>query len=409
MIQSEAPTNDLDLLYKTIGAEEVAKNLQDGISIPEQANAVRSIQARGEDPCQEFLADPSMLICAADVPYEPPRWLIAPYFQRGKGTLIQADNGTGKTAFICSIAAKVSTGEPLEGLAIENPGDVLMLSVEDDLPVLRGRIEANNGDLNKIHFVQNAAGLTFISPEIEQMVRMVHAKLIVFDPFQAFLGSDVDMFRANETRVVLAKLFEMCNRNDCACAIIAHMGKNGLGKAAVNQSLGSVDIPAAMRSIIQIVKNPENDEERLAVHVKCSNAPAGKTLAYSIGSRGGVEFHGFTDFSTEDLSAVVKRKEKGIPYDQEPLVQVFNQLIADRPGGGFWSYDELKIEGAKILGFPPFSSTNDLRAKLSGSLARELQEKDGLIVSCGHKQKGIRGIRIEQYQHPDGYQTRIQE
>ena len=94
-----------------------------------------------------------LLVRASDVPYEPPRWLIRPYLQKGKGTLIQADNGTGKTAFVCAIAAHVSTGKPLLGISVTTPGNVLLLSVEDDLPVLRGRIEASGGDLDKCHFV----------------------------------------------------------------------------------------------------------------------------------------------------------------------------------------------------------------------------------------------------------------
>lgn len=97
----------------------------------------------------------------------------------------------------------------------------MLLSVEDDLPILRGRIEANGGDLDKCHFITNAAGLTFNSPEIEAAIKQVNAKMVIFDPFQAFLGAGVDMFRSNETRPELAKLFEMCERNDCACAIIA--------------------------------------------------------------------------------------------------------------------------------------------------------------------------------------------
>lgn len=165
------------------------------------------------------------LICAADVEYSPPKWLIAPYFQRGKGTLIQADPGTGKTAFMCAIAASVTTGVPIMGLNVETPGSVLMLSVEDDLGVLRGRISANNGDPNKVYFMPNAAEMTLNSPEIEQAIQQVGAKLLIFDPLQAFLGAKIDMFRANETRPALAKLFEMCNRNDCACAVISHMGK----------------------------------------------------------------------------------------------------------------------------------------------------------------------------------------
>lgn len=352
------------------------------------------------------------LVRACDVPYEPPRWTIAPYFQRGKGTLVQGDNGAGKTAFLCAIAAHVTTGTPLLGLPIESPGDVVMLSVEDDLPILRGRIEADGGDLTKMHFMTNAAGLTFTSAEIEAAVKQVNAKMIIFDPIQAFMGAGVDMFRANETRPELAKLFETCDRNDCSCAIISHMGKAG-DKSPVNRSLGSVDIPAAMRSILELTINPDNEGECIMVHVKCSNAPKGQSIAYTIGDRGGVHWVGFSPMTVNDLAVINKRKErkdKGVPYENEPLVQVFNQLITDRPGGGFWSYAELKSEGAKILGFPPFGDLNDLRQKLDNGLARELQQHEGLIVTHGAKgPRNVRGVRIEQYQHPQGYQTHIEQ
>lgn len=349
----------------------------------------------------------SQIVWAANVPYEPPRWTLAPYFQQGKGTLIQGDSGTGKTAFMCAIAAHITTGTPLLGLPVQSPGNVLMLSVEDDLPILRGRIEACGGDLTKCAFMTNAAGMTFLSPEVEEAIKKYDIKMVIFDPIQAFMGADVDMFRANETRPLLAKLFEMCDRNNCCCAIIAHMGKSG-DKSPVNRSLGSVDIPASMRSVMQLLRNPENEDECIMVHVKSSNAPKGQSIAYTIGERGGVHWVGFSPMTVDDLSVAVKRKEKGVPYEQEPLVQVFNQLIADRPGGGFWSYADLKSEGAKILGFPPYGDLADLRSKLDEGLARELQQRDGLIVT--HSEKGranARGIRILQYQHPQGYQQRL--
>ena len=91
----------------------------------------------------------------------------------------------------------------------------------------------------------------------------------------------------------------------------------------------------------------------------------------------------------------------------EPLIQVFQQLIADKPGGGFWPYEQVKVTGMQVLGFPPFSSTADLKAKLDGPLARELQERNGLIVTSGHKQNGQRGIRIEPYTRPSAYQTSL--
>ena len=361
---------------------------------------------RGELKEQSTTLRP-LLVKASDIPYSPPKWSIAPYFQRGKLTMIQGENGSGKTAFICGIAALISTGLPLLGIPISAPGNVLILSVEDDLPVLRGRIEADGGDLDRCHFMTNSAGLTFTSPEVEEAIKAINAKMVIFDPFQAFLGAGVDMFRANETRPKLAQLAEMCERNDTACAIIAHMGKTG-DKSPVNRSLGSVDIPAAMRSILQLTKNPDNQDECVMVHVKCSNAPKGRSIAYTIGDRGGVYWKGFSDMTPDDLSAIVRRKEKGIPYDQEPLVQVFMQLITDRPGGGFWSYADIKESGAKILGFPPFSDLNDLRNRLDSGLARELQQREGLIVTYGVKGRGNqRGIRIEQYKVPDGYQSKM--
>lgn len=359
---------------------------------------------------QESKPDKPLLTCVDDVPYEPPRWTIAPYIQRGKGTLIQGDNGTGKTVLACGFVALVSSGRSIPGLNVQAPGDVIILSVEDDLPVLRGRIEASGGNLKRCHFMTEASRMTLTSPELEQAIKQVNAAMIVFDPLQAFLGANVDMHMANQTRPVLANLFEMCDRNDCACLILGHNGKNTLGKSAVNLALGSVDIPASMRSIIHLIVNPEDPTERLALHIKCSNAPKGKTIAYGITDRGGADWHGFSDFTEADLRDTEQRKAKGVPYDSEPLVQVFNQLATDRPGGGFWSYADLKEEGAKILGFPPFGDPSELKRILDESLARELQKRDGLIVTHSVKAHGnARGIRITQYKVPQGYQTKIQE
>lgn len=145
------------------------------------------------------------------------------------------------------------------------------------------------------------------------------------------------------------------------------------------------------------------------VHVKCSNAPKGRSIAYTIGDRGGVHWEGYSEMTADDLTQVIKRKEKGIPYEREPLVQVFNQLITNKPGGGFWSYSDLKSEGAKILGFPPYSDLNELRSKLDGGLAKELQQRDGLLVTHGAKGRSrAAGIRIERYEVPQAYQSKIE-
>ncbi len=275
------------------------------------------------------------------------------------------------------------------------------------MPVLRGRVEASGGDLKKCYFFKKPAGLTFNSPEIWSIVRQYKIKLLIFDPIQAFMGAEIDMFRANETRPALAKLFEMCDQEDCACAIVAHTGKNS-DKSVVNRSLGSVDIPASMRSVMQLIRNPDNPDQCVMVHVKCSNAPKGRSIAYTIGDRGGVHWDGYSPITVDDLGSIAKREKKGIPYDKEPLVQVFIQLITDKPGGGFWSYNDLKRRGIEILGFAPFDSISDLRKRLDDGLSRELLAKDGIMVTHSEKGHGnARGIRIEQYSLPKSYQTKI--
>ena len=396
---------DFSDMVQALGDDEALKRFTPALKgAPEwKATAVEQMSIQEEKP-------KSKLISAASVPYDPPHWVLAPYFQIGKGTLIQADNGTGKTAFMCSVAAHVSTGMPLLGLPVAEPGAVVMISVEDDPGVLRGRIEADGGDLNKVFFPQATDELTFLSTDIEGFIREVNAKLLIFDPLQNFLGPHVDLHRANETRPIFSKLFDMCARNSCSCAIISHMGKGSADKSHVNRALGSVDIPAAMRSIIELGRNPEDENELVAVHVKCSNAPRGKSLAFTIGDRGGVQWKGFSSLTADDLTIAQRRKDTGVNYEHEPLVKVFGQLITDHPEGKFLSYGELKSEGAKILGFPPYRDLTDLRNKLDGGLARELQQREGIIVTHGqHDRKNRRGLTIERYVNPQGYQTKLQD
>lgn len=358
----------------------------------------RAQKAFAADAAAPRLAD------MADIPYEPPKWLLEPYLQLGKGNLLQGEPGTGKTAFACALAAHVSSGRPLLGLPVAKPGNVLLCSVEDDPGVLRGRLESNGADLRRVKTLLNCAGMTFA--EVEQYIEQSGAVLAIFDPMQAFIGAKVDMNRSNETRPVMAKLFDVCDRHGCACLIVAHTGKNG-DKNAVYRSLGSVDIPAAMRSILHLIRNPNDDNEVVAVHVKSSNAPRGRSLAFRIADRGRVIWNGFSPLTVDDVNTVQRRKERGIPYDQEPLVQVLNQLIADHPGGGFWSYDELREAGTEVLGYPLGYDTGELKTRLK-ELRTELRDRDKLIVTVGVKSNGKRGTRIESYRVPDGFQTHIE-
>ena len=288
--------------------------------------------------------EPSRLICAADVPDEDARFIVKPYLPEGQLTLIQGNPGDGKTAFCCWIAAKVSTGQDINGIPCVR-GNVLLLSVEDDMPVLKKRFVASGGNVDRCFLVSNAAGLNFNSPEIEEYIQEKNIRLVIFDPLQAFLGAKVDMNRANETRPVLAELKEMAQRNSCAVVIISHINKGMKDGLAIQRSLGSMDIPGACRSIMHIGRLDGDQDQRLMVHVKSSNAREGQSIQFTIIHDGGVQFKEFTDKGYANLSELGRktRNASANPILLDTVISACKELLKKNPHGIQVTYDELGV------------------------------------------------------------------
>jgi len=361
------------------------------------------------------------ICCFSDVAFEETRFLVEPYFPIGKLTIVQGDSGTGKTAFMCAIAAAVSAGTNPFGKA-EIGRNVLMLSVEDDPPILRGRIEADGGDLTRCFFLENVAGLSFNDAVVEQSVKNKNVGLLVFDPLQAFLGAKTDMFRANETRPILAALAEMAKRNDCAVVIISHMSK--AQTKIIYKALGSVDIIAASRSVLYIGRDPDQPEQCAAVHIKSSNARPGQSIRFQIGDRGRVEWLGFCDLTADDLDRATVRKETGIPYDEEPLVTVIRSIMAENPSGIFITYDDFNSYALDVLNYCPCQDSQKLRSKIL-ALAPEIIRRDKFKIDLGkHRPKAFmkngkiftpysmtaaRGIEISNFVLPKEFQYKLEE
>ena len=92
----------------------------------------------------------SDLVCVADVPAEPVRWLWPGRIPLGKLTVLDGDPGMGKSTVTLTIAAKVSTGSPFPDGARPEPADVILLSAEDEIAdTIRPRLEAAGADLTQ--------------------------------------------------------------------------------------------------------------------------------------------------------------------------------------------------------------------------------------------------------------------
>ena len=315
----------------------------------------------------------------SDVEYEEPSFLVDPYFPIGKITLIQGDPGAGKTAFACKLAALVSTG----GTLIDKPvmsGNVLLLSVEDDPSTLRGRIEGGGGDVSKCFFIEAAYDVTFLHEGLQDASKQTAAKLVVFDPIQAFLGADINMNMSNATRPILAYLAEVAREQECAIVLLAHMAKSRDNKVAALRSLGSVDIPGAARSVLHIGRDPARPAICIAAHVKSSNAKPGSAFSYSIGDKGAVTLGEYSRLTAYDLDVAAKRESECVPYDDEPLVKVFRQIMKENENIACIHYSSLTSIAARLLGLSPFSGGAQWNAAIK-RLSREIYLRDRFVVT----------------------------
>ena len=131
--------------------------------------------------------------------------------------------------------------------------------------------------------------LTLADERIARAIRENNARLVIIDPVQAFLGADVDMNRANEVRPIFRSLGDIAQATGCAIVLIGHLNK-AAGTQSTYRGLGSIDITAAVRSLLFIGKLKDSPTTRVLIHEKSSLAPPGQSLAFSLGDEKGFEW-----------------------------------------------------------------------------------------------------------------------
>ena len=246
---------------------------------------------------------PLKLISMSEINAEEVQWLWYPYIPLGKLTILQGDPGEGKTSFILAVIAALTRGDPLpECERAAEPMNVIYQTAEDGLAdTIKPRLESAGADCTRVLVIdEGKRELTLCDARLEEAIRRTAAKLIVLDPLQAYLGSDVDMHRANEVRPVLKRLSLMAERTQCAVILIGHMNKNSNGKSSY-RGLGSIDFQAAARSVLIVGRIKDEPEVRVVCHTKSSLAPEGKAIAFRLDKNNGFEWIGEYDISADEL------------------------------------------------------------------------------------------------------------
>ena len=244
----------------------------------------------------------------------------------GKLILVTAINptpaGEGKTTMVLQIIAKLTKGEAVlpsgsDEPALEEktmdlePVNVIYQTAEDGLgDTIKPRLLSAGADCSRVMVIDdNDQALTMMDARLEEAIIQTKARLVVLDPIQGFLGTDVDMRRANEIRPLMKRVAVLAEKYHCAIILIGHMNKNSNGKSSY-RGLGSIDFQAAARSVLIVGRIKDETEIRVVCHVKSSLAPEGKSIAFRLDKDTGFEWIGEYDISADDLLSGDNRGQK---------------------------------------------------------------------------------------------------
>lgn len=274
------------------------------------------------------------LINMETVEVEQIEWLLYPFIPFGKVTIIQGDPGEGKTTMVLQIIAKLTRGEPIllkqqsqkeaqkdseenlkqKVLSQDNPiqpVNVIYQTAEDGLgDTIKPRLLAAGSDCSRVLVIDDREQpLTMLDVRLEEAIMQTKARMVVLDPIQGFLGTDVDMHRANEIRPLMKRMAVLAEKYHCAIILIGHMNKNSNGKSSY-RGLGSIDFQAAARSVLIVGRLKDEPETRVMCHVKSSLAPEGKSVAFRLDKETGFQWIGEYDISADDLLSGDARGQK---------------------------------------------------------------------------------------------------
>ena len=191
-------------------------------------------------------------------------WLWKPLIPFGKVTIIEGDGGDGKTTMILTIAAMLSRGTlpPTlqEGRLVPAdeivPSTTFYLTNEDEIPdsSLKRFLRAGG---NPAHFAYSGEmehHVTLQEEELRQIIADTGARMIIIDPFQAFLPEGTSLGSVTSMRTVFTMLSKVAKSTGTAIVLIGHLNKNEYSKD-IHRGLGSADIAASVRSLLLVEKD----------------------------------------------------------------------------------------------------------------------------------------------------------
>ena len=226
-----------------------------------------------------------LLTLFSNVQSKPVQWLWRPYIPIGKVTLLQGDPNDGKSTMMMNIVAELSKGGAMpDGTALGRPQKIIYQCSEDDAEdTIKPRLEAYGADCRNVAFIDEEvySGLTIDDERLRQAIEQFHPRLVVIDPLQAYVENDSDLMSASKARRLMKRTGIWAAMYDCAIVVIGHLNKSG-GQKDLYRGLGSIDLVASARSVLQVERKEDDRAVRIVHHVKSSAVPNGPDFSFEI-------------------------------------------------------------------------------------------------------------------------------
>ncbi len=235
---------------------------------------------------------PLKTVKMSEVTAEKVEWLWNPFIPLGMFTLIDGEEGIGKSLIaLQGIGCAVATGRKIDTsggvLSFINTAasNVLLMSAEESLSfVVKPRLQAVDAPCER--FIAIDEPFTLDSDGIIRLAMAIaehEPKLVVIDPLFSYTGK-VRLNDDNEIRSVTDPLTRLAEKFDCAIVGIRHINKSkGFGDAR-NAGLNGVGWRAAARSALLVGIDKETGETAIVQTKTNLSEKSNKGFGYKIES-----------------------------------------------------------------------------------------------------------------------------
>jgi hypothetical protein len=168
---------------------------------------------------------------------------------------------------------------------------VVLVTGEDGIAdTVRPRFDAAGGDaerLNVLEAVRDERGVRPLSlPEDVDALRtqlgpLKRARLIIIDPFVAFLANYVNSRIDHDVRRTLTPLATLAAELDAAIVLLRHLNK-ATGPSALYRGGGSIGIIGAARAGLLAARDPDDEQKRVLAVTKSNLGPPAPSLSFAL-------------------------------------------------------------------------------------------------------------------------------